>query len=249
MRVPVFVRKPCTGIFASVARLRPRYHVENMLELSNLELLTTTRTVRKRLDFERPVELSVIQRCLEIAVQAPSASNMQPWHFMVVKDEGQRREIAKIYRKAFKSYKDLPVSVHAIAEQSRGEKKQQMERIVDSAAYLAENLERVPVLVIPCFEGRVDMAIPGVAQCMQATSYASIMPAAWSFMLAGRMFGLGCALTTMHLLYEREAAEVLGIPYERVSQAALLAVAYSKGDKFKPAPRKAVSELIHIDDW
>jgi nitroreductase len=220
-----------------------------MKDLSALELLTTTRTVRKRLDLERPVDLQLIRRCIEIAIQAPSASNSQPWHFVVVQDPGQRAELAKIYRRAFKVYRDLPVSVHALAEQSQGEQKQQMERIVDSATFLAENLERVPTLVIPCFEGRVDLAVPGLAQVMQATSYASILPAAWSFMLAGRLFGLGCALTTMHLLYERETAEVLGIPYERVSQACLLAVAHAKGEDFKPAPRKPVDEIIHVDDW
>ena len=168
---------------------------------------------------------------------------------MIVQDPGQRLELAKIYRKAFEVYRDLPVSVHAAAEKSHGVQREQFERIVDSASYLAENLERVPVLVIPCFEGRVDLAVPGLSQVMQATSYASIMPAAWSFMLAGRLFGLGSALTTMHLLREQETAQVLGIPYERVSQACLLAVAHTKGESFKPAPRKPVDEVIHVDDW
>lgn len=220
-----------------------------MTTLSSLDLLTTTRTVRKRLDLERPVDFELIRRCIDVALQAPSASNSQPWHFMVVQDPGQRLEIAKIYRRAFKIYRDAPNSVHAAAEQSHGKQKQQFERIVDSATYLAENLERVPALVIPCFEGRVDLAIPAVAQAMQATAYASIMPAAWSFMLAGRLFKLGCALTTMHLLYERETAQVLGIPHERISQACLLAVAHTKGETFKPAPRKPVDEVIHVDDW
>jgi hypothetical protein len=38
-------------------------------------LLTTTRTVRRRLDLTKPVEPLVIQECLEIAIQAPNGGN------------------------------------------------------------------------------------------------------------------------------------------------------------------------------
>jgi nitroreductase len=213
------------------------------------ELLTTTRTVRKRLDLSRPVALDLIRECLEIALQAPSGSNAQGWHFVVVQDEGQKHELARIYRKAFHTYRALPQSAHALAEVAEGDDKPRMERVVDSAEYLAENLERVPTLLIPCFEGRVDVLPPPVANAAQASAFASIYPAAWSFILAARSRGLGCALTTVHLLREREAAEVLGIPYARVTQAGLVAVGYYTGSGFKPAPRKPLDSLLHLDDW
>jgi nitroreductase len=213
------------------------------------ELLTTTRTVRKRLDLERPVPLSLIRECLEIALQAPTASNAQTWHFMVVQDPGQKAALAELYRKAFAVYRHLPISVHALAQASRGPQQALMNRVADSAGYLAENLERVPVLIIPCMEGRCDRLAPPFANVAQASAFASIYPAAWSFALAGRTRGLGCALTTMHLLHEREAATILGIPYDDITQTALLAVGYTTGNHFRPAPRKPLDDILHLDDW
>src|ERR1700754_4826666 len=70
------------------------------LNLTADEVLTTTRSVRKRLDLSRPVERSVIEECLKIAQQAPSASNRQHWHFVVVTDPAKRLGIAELYRKA-----------------------------------------------------------------------------------------------------------------------------------------------------
>ena len=84
--------------------------------------------------------------------------------------------------------------------------------------------------MIPCVEGRTDRA-PVVAQ---ASRWGSIIPAAWSFMLAARARGLGSVWTTFHLRHEHEAAEILGIPFETVMQAALIPVAYSVGTDFKP---------------
>lgn len=213
------------------------------------ELLTTTRTVRKRLDLERPVDLEIVRECLQIALQAPTASNSQPWHFVVVENAEQRALLGALYKKAFAFYRTLPMSAHAAARASQGEHKAQMERIADSADYLAEHMHRVPLLVIPCFEGRVDSMPPPFAQVAHASAYASIFPAVWSLILAGRTRGLGMALTTVHLVHEREAAEILGIAYDRVSQACLLGVGHTIGSEFRPAPRKPLDSVLHLDDW
>ena len=114
-----------------------------------------------------------------------------------------------------------------------------------SALYLADHVHEVPVLVVPCVEGRLD----GLPSSRQASTWASIVPATWSFMLAARARGLGTCWTTFHLAHEREAAELLGIPYEEVTQAALIPVAYTKGTDFKPGPRKPLDEVIHWDRW
>jgi nitroreductase len=74
-------------------------------------------------------------------------------------------------------------------------------------------------------------------------------PATWSFMLAARSRGLGTVLTTLHLNYEQAAAEVLGIPYERVMQIGLIPVAYTLGTTFKPAARKPLDEVLHLERW
>lgn len=213
------------------------------LDLQTVDsLLTTTRSVRKRLDLRRPVPLDVIERCIEIAIQAPTGSNAQNWHFVVVTDASKRKQLADLYRQAFELYREL--NQNAPQLQEGDPRREQTLRIVDSATYLAEHLHEVPVHIIPCVEGRAEHG-PVV---MQASLYGSILPAAWSLMLALRARGLGSAWTTLHLMYEKEAAALLGIP-EHVTQTALLPVAYFKGEDFKPAKRLPVRRFISLNQW
>ena len=205
-------------------------------------LLTTTRSVRKRLDFSRPVEPAVVMKCIEIALQAPTGSNAQGWHFLVVTDPALRRGLADLYRKAFQLYLNTP-GIRPEYEEN-DPRARQLPRVVDSASYLAEHLHEAPVHVIPCIEGRVEQA--GVLA--QASIYGSILPAAWSFMLAARARGLGSAWTTLHLMYEQDAAKLLGIP-DTITQAALLPVAYFTGSDFKPARRLPSSQHVHWERW
>ena len=204
-------------------------------------LLTTTRSVRKRLDLNRPVERKVIEECLEIASQAPSGSNRQGWHFVVVTDAEKKLFIAERYRKAWYGY-NATRNVGGGPDLTAAEK--QMLRVISSAQYLADNMQDVPVLVIPCIEGRPEDAAPA----SQAGVYGSILPAAWSLMLALRARGLGSAWTTLHLQSESEIGEMLGIP-DGISQAALLPVAYFKGDDFRPAKRKPMRDRTYWDGW
>lgn len=192
-------------------------------------LLTTTRSVRKRLDLTRPVPPEVIAECLEIAVQAPCGSGVPKYHFMVVTDPGKRAGIADCYRRAFFD-QDRARTLDAA--------------LLASATYLAEHLQEVPVHVIACVEGRVEAQPPAV----QASRYGDIVTAAWSFMLALRARGLGAAWTTIHVLYEREVAALLGIPPD-VTQAALLPVAYYTGSDFKPARRVPARERTYWEAW
>jgi nitroreductase len=169
------------------------------LKLTVDEVLTTTRAVRKRLDFDRPVEYAVIRECLDLAVQSPTGSVGQFWQFVVV----------------------------------------------DDAEYLAENLGRAPWLLVPLIVGRFD----GMNTSATAGAFGSILPAVWSFMLAARERSLGTCWTTIHLMYEREAADILGIPYERYTQVAMVPIAYTKGTEFKAAPRKDLDQFIHRNAW
>jgi nitroreductase len=204
------------------------------------ELLTTTRSVRKRLDLSRPVSAELIERCIEIALQAPTGSNQQGWSFLVVTDPDKRRALAALYKKAFDAYAaNMQPSFPDGDPRAR-----QYPRVLESARYLADHLHEVPVHVIPCIEGRVEQA--GVIG--QASVYGSILPAAWSFMLAARARGLGSAWTTLHLIFEQEAAKILGVP-ESVTQTALLPVAHFTGSAFKPAKRLPARELTHWDGW
>jgi nitroreductase len=205
-------------------------------------LLTTTRSVRKRLDFAKPVDLAVVTRCLEIAFQAPTGSNAQGWSFVVVTDADKRRGLADLYRKAFELYANNPDLRPTFSDDDLRMK--QLPRVVDSAMYLAEHLHEVPVLVIPCIEGRVENA----GTLAQASVYGSILPAAWSFMLALRTRGLATAWTTLHIMFEQDAAKILGLP-EHVTQTALFPVAHYTGSDFKPAKRIPSAQLVHWNSW
>ncbi|MFN8562151.1 MAG: nitroreductase family protein [Anaerolineae bacterium] len=216
------------------------------LNLSPDELLTTTRSVRKRLDFDRPVALDLIYECLEIALQAPTGSNSQNWHFVVVTDSEKKLALAEIYRRAWASYRNSPRSVYFI-NQETGESRTTQQRVASSAEYLQENMHRVPVMLIPCLAGRMDPA-----SCTSATAaarYGSVLPATWSFMLAARARGLGTSLTTLHLMFEEEAARVLNIPYAEVTQVCLVPIAYAIGTEFSPAVRKDTESVLHVNKW
>jgi nitroreductase len=212
-----------------------------LLNLSPDELLTTTRAVRKRLDLSRPVEREVIEECVKLALQAPTASNGQGYHFLVVTDPKLRAELGKLYRKGAESY----FSSGPGSQRRDTDPKSVWSRIRKSAIYLAENIDRVPVHVIPCYKGRPE----GLPYSSQASIWLSVIPAAWSFALAARARGLGTAITTFHLQYEKEAAELLGIPYKEIMQASLLPLAYTTGADFRAAPRKETSSVLHWDHW
>ncbi|MER3452776.1 MAG: nitroreductase [Acidimicrobiia bacterium] len=213
-----------------------------LLDLTPDELLTTTRSVRRRLDFDRPVSRAVVEECIEIALQAPTGSNRQHWHFVCVDDPGVKAAIAELYARGFDAYINLPGPQYSPDDP----RARRQAAIRESAVYLRDNLHRVPVMVIPCGWGRLP---PGADVAVQAGYWGSILPAAWSFMLALRARGLGSAWTTLHLPYEREAAEVLGIPHERVTQAGLFPVAYTIGTEFRPASRIPVAEVVHWNVW
>lgn len=212
------------------------------LNLSADEVLTTTRSVRKRLDFDRPVDPSTIVECIDIALQAPTGSNRQGWQWVVVGDPDTKRAIAEVYRAHFAAYAKLPPPEYD-SDDTRARRR---EHVRSSATYLAENFERAPFMVIPLIAGRLG---PGAETFLQASAWGSILPAVWSFMLALRERGLGSAWTTLHLPDERAVADLLGIPFDDYTQAGLFPVAYTKGTDFKPAPRLPAIELTHWDTW
>ena len=213
-----------------------------LLPLNPDELLSTTRAVRKRLDFDRAVPRSLVEECIDVAFQAPTGGNRQGWHFMVVQDEAKKKAIAELYAKAFIPYVNSGTNLFADGD-TRSE---HYNAVRNSATYLSDNFHRAPYMVIPVMEGRSPDSSPVFAQ---AGLWGSLLPAFWSFMLAARARGLGTAWTTLHLVYEREAAEILGIPFDQYMQGGLTPLAYSIGTDFKPAPRLDASALTHWDTW
>ncbi len=237
------------GVLAGLA-LSATLALGALFVLNRTQFRNAKEAVRKRLDFDRPVDPQLIRECLEVALQGPSGSNSQGWHFVVVTDEAKRQRIGELYSQGFDIYRNRQQSAHALAEaQSNTEDAQQMERVVDSAEYLAANLHRAPVHVIPCVTGRTDALQGKGAGLAHASQYGSVLPAFWSFMLAARARGLGTAWTTIHLMYEEEIADLLGIPFAEVTQCALTPVAHTIGTEFKAARRHDLDSVMHVDTW
>jgi nitroreductase len=208
------------------------------------QVLTTTRTVRKRLDFSRPVPTELIEECLRLAVQAPIGSNALHPHFVIVTDPQKRAALGPLYKRAWEGY--LPASFSIPNLQIEDPRHAaQMPRVLESATYLAEHIAEAPVLVIPCISPRPDGLPTWIAACI----WGSVLPAAWSFMLAARSRGLVSAWTQIHPQFEQEFAAVLGIPYPDVVQAALIPVAYPHGTEFKPVYREPLAQYLHYDSW
>jgi nitroreductase len=212
------------------------------IDLTPDELLTTTRTVRKRLDLSRPVPIELVRECLEIALQAPSGSNQQGWQWVVITDPDLRAQVGRIYGELTEQYLS---SRHSAAKLFADDPNRApvQQRIGGSVAWLGEHMGEVPVLFIPCIKAGTTLPAGN-----QAGLWGSLLPAVWSYALAARARGLGTAWTTLHLQREAEVAELVGIP-AGFHQAALIPTAYFTGETFKPAPREPLDNVLHIDRW
>jgi nitroreductase len=204
-------------------------------------LLTTTRAVRKRLDLTRPVPRELILDCVRISTQGPAGGNYQKWRWVIVDDPERKAVIADAYQRSYAPY---------IAAQKRAVEKAgnaaESNPIIDSSTHLAEVLAEVPVLAIPCALGAPTDA--GDTSGSQAGWWGSVIPSVWSYCLAARSRGLGTVWTTLHLPYEHEVGEALGIP-DTVSQLACIPTAFYTGDDFKPASRKPAESVTYWNSW
>lgn len=216
-----------------------------LLPLTPDELLSTTRAVRKRLDFDREVPDSVVRECVELAMQSPSGSNNMTMQFVVVRDPAKRAALGEIYRQCYGIYRQMDGVYIRSIDKGEDTANAQQQRSADSADFLGEHMGEAPVLIIPCTYGRID----NVPAMMGASMSANVMPAMWSFMLAARARGLGTCWTTVHLMMEQAAAEVLGIPFDQVQQVCMSPLAFTKGTDFKPAARPPADSIIHWDGW
>ena len=216
------------------------------LPLSPDELLSTTRAVRKRLDFDRPVPDDVIRECVDLAMQSPSGSNNMTMQFVVVRDEAKRQAIGEVYRQCYSMYQTMDGVYIRSIDKGEASANAQQQRSADSADFLGEHMGDAPALVIPCnVGGRLD-SMPAMVTASMA---ANVMPAMWSFMLAARARGLGTCWTTVHLFMEQAVADIVGIPFDTVQQICLSPLAYTKGTDFKPAKRLPLDPIMHWDQW
>jgi len=191
------------------------------------EVLRTTRSVRRRIDFERRIPPALLEECIEIATQAPTGISAENWRFLVLTDAEPKAAVAELYRRALDRYQTAGGVTAKPAQQA-----------------LAERLHEIPALILVCAVGRP----PAGSVPMQVGFYGSILPAAWSLMLALRARGLGSTWTSLHLLYADETAQRLGIP-DGVTQTVMLPVGYTKDAKLNPATRKPPGEVTYWNAW
>jgi nitroreductase len=218
----------------------------SLLPLDPDQLLTTTRAVRKRLDFDRPVPDDLIRECVSVAMQSPSGSNNPTMQFVIVRDPAKKAAIGELYRQAYAMYQTWDGAYIGSIVKGEEVADAQQRRSATSADFLGERMGDAPALVIACtLGGRMD----NVPSMVSASTFGNILPAMWSFMLAARARGLGTAWTTLHLLHEQAVAEILGIPFDSVQQACLSPLAFTIGTDFKPATRPDPDTIIHWDQW
>jgi nitroreductase len=201
-------------------------------------LLSTTRAVRYRLDLETPVPRELVLECIALSQQAPTPVNSQTWHWVMVTDADTRAAIGGIYRQLYERNVEFV--------EQMGADNPQTVRVHKAAGYLAQVMADVPMMAFPCM--LLDADAPPMSHSLAAATWGSILPAVWSFQLAARARGLGTVFTTLHLSREAEIAELLGLP-PNWKMAALVPVAYYKGDTFKPAARPPADTITSWDRW
>jgi nitroreductase len=205
-------------------------------------LLTTTRSARKSLDLAAPVDRADVRDCLRIGLQAANGSNQQSWRWLAIFDPALREQIAALYRDAYLRRVGGQMIADLLPADSPAS------RLMSSTEWLVENMAKVPLLVIPCYEPSMPR-LDGDESFYRATLYGSIFPAVWNLQLALHTRGYGTCVTTLHLHHEDAIRELLKIP-EGYVQGCLLPVARLRtGHRFRPASRRSVAEVVTVDGW
>jgi nitroreductase len=216
-----------------------------MNEMTLFEGIRTLRAVREFTD--EPVSDSQITTMLDLAVCAPSGGNRQPWHFVVIRDPATRRTIRDRYLEVFQRYRQGVLRQAAEGHPAAQAQVARWERSGSPDAF-AENLDRIPVLILVCLDGqRLGFGSADPAEPLPPTAWASIYPAVQNLLLAAHGLGLGAVLTTLHMAHEREIKTLLGIP-AHVHTAALVPVGHPRR-KYGRSRRIPAAERTHRERW
>src|SRR5215469_1523725 len=196
------------------------------------EIIRTTRSMRRLKPDPVPNEL--IRKILEAGVCAPSGGNMQRWRFLVIRDRKVKETVGAVYKR---SWDERVAPRYRSGEPAPGTSRERFERMLAAAEYLANHIHEAPVWIVPCLEGDAPTHWSG----------SSIYPAVQNMLLAARALGLGATLTTLHLVFEKEAEAAMGLPPNFHSYA-LQPVGYPKG-RFGPVRRVPLADVVYEDRW
>jgi nitroreductase len=200
------------------------------------EILATTRSVRRRIDFARSVDAALIYDCIDVAVQAPTGVGDETWRFVVLTQAEKKAQLAAIYRQSFDAF--LTARAAELNAQGRT-----LESFSPNYRYLADHMQDFPVLIVVCREGR-----PPADTAGQIAFYGSVIPAAWSLMVALRARRLGSTWTTLHARYEAQTAAIIGMP-ATATAAVLLPVGHMKDATLRRAERTPARQVTYWNAW
>ena len=190
------------------------------------EVLSTARSVRRKLDFGRPVEREVLLECIEVAVQAPTGAMGENWRFIVVETPDVKAEIATLYRDVLNEI----VATRGIP-------------MKPTLAAHAERMHEMPAMIFVCMEGEPDANFSS-----HVGYYGSILPAAWSLMLALRARNIGTTWTTLLSARQEAVGNILGLP-DNWRQVVMLPVGYTKDAVLRRADRVPAHEITFFNGW
>jgi len=220
-----------------------------MAEMGLFEAMYSARAIRR---FKPdPVSNEAIGKVLDAAIRAPSGSNEQGWEFIVVKDAAQRKKIGDVYRKGG----GILMAMYSGRVKPPHMSEETYTKLMASATYLIDHMGDAPVLLVACLKQTPPSgpppqfpadALAGLKN-MPRSAGSSIYPAVQNIILACRGLGLGTVLTTIHMFYEDEVKQILGLPPE-VHTYALMPIGYPAG-KFGPIKRRPVSEVAYLDKY
>lgn len=199
------------------------------------DAMRTQRAVR-RLHLE-PVSHDVLLPLLELSLKAPTSSDTQDWHYVVVEDAAQKARLAKLYRRLYRVINPI------IERRARGDERER--RTIAPGQWQAENFEQLPVFVIPCYRRGLKHRPVGHPQISVASFYGSVFPAVQNLLLACRAVGLGASLQTLPIWWVPAVRRILGLP-RNIVPVCIIPIGWAKG-RYGPTTRRPIGEVVHFD--
>lgn len=201
------------------------------------EAMRTQRAVR-RLHLD-PVSHEVLLPLLELSLKAPTSSNSQDWHYVVVESSGQKAELATLYRRLYRLFNPI------VERRARGDENEL--RAIRPGQWQAEHFEQLPVFVIPCYRRTAKHRPVGRPQIRVSSFYGSVYPAVQNLLLACRAVGLGASLQTLPIWWVPSARRILGLPRDIVP-VCIIPIGWAKG-RYGPTTRPPIGEVVHLDRY
>lgn len=199
------------------------------------EAMRTQRAVR-RLHLD-PVPHEVLLPLLELSLKAPTSSNSQDWHYIVVESPDQKARLAKLYRRLFRVFNRMA------ERQAKGDEKEL--RAIRPGQWQAEHFEQLPVFVIPCYRRSAQHRPVGRPQIAVSSFYGSVYPAVQNLLLACRAVGLGASLQTLPIWWVPSVRRILGLP-RSIVPVCIIPIGWARG-RYGPTTRPEIGEVVHLD--